>query len=254
MIVNVKHPNLLGYLNEYYGNEAKAYKIYLLFLRSISQEELDELDLLEALDDEAIEEIETVTYRVDCYKEYYDTIYEIDNERYLIFSYDEARERAFREVIRLIECEGYELLNEDYRDYILYNSNLLNDDVVERIAWKYLWDEIEAFDIDEINDYLEYELDEEELDAMSDDEKYEAFEDVKKEQLKELGYLDYIREAYINDDNALFEMLEEEGALDIDDVAWDMIITDGAEHFLATYDGAEIELDAKNDIYAYRID
>ena len=173
-----------------------------------------------------------------------------DGEEYIVCDYDTAKELAEEDVRECYDEMGLEAFSKDYQDYIL-------DNCVD-----------ESWFVDALREEADYMYSE---DNMSDDEIYDEakgnglVDDVEeddadiddlREQLTDKYYDDYSDDPigwYKDnfDDEAFVHAVKDNDLVDIDAIARDCILTDGIAHFIATYDGDEIELEG--DLYAYRV-
>lgn len=189
---------------------------------------------------------------------------------YLVLTEDEAYDRALEDIQGTIDEMGLDAFTENFRDYIL--NNLLDDyHIKEEAIVEYYVDyaeDIEHEPSDEFGNRLIEELYEHEI--LTDDD-FEDGEDGKKDhyalkpsvdlEAKEYEYAqmlsedvivsDWLYDTFGDDVEKMSEWLSSNGYIDWDEVKRQCIRDDGVAHFIAGYDGEEIELEG--DLYAYRI-
>ena len=148
-----------------------------------------------------------------------DDIYETQDTSYIVCDEDEAHKKAVDEIKMLIDDMGLDAFTPHFKDWII--NNAIDEDAIDDIIEQ----EIEYFEDDEDNpDMLTY--------------------------LKGLNTLDdkvnYIKDLY-GDSLAIWA----KDYIDVDKVADEAISEDGVAHFIARYDGEEVDLG--NNLFAYRI-
>lgn len=152
--------------------------------------------------------------------EYDDNIYETeDGEEYYVGSYDEAYEYAKQDIQSLFDDMGMDSFTPDFQDWIYENA-----------------------------------IDEDYFDNLLEEEKYYYTEEEPDEDMVNMidGYEGNGRQ-YVEDNfgkEELQRMVKEHNLVDIDRVAKEAIDIDGIAHFIARYDGNEIDLG--DGLYAYR--
>lgn len=188
-----------------------------------------------------------------------------DGEEYLVVDEDEAREYAKQDIENFIEEMGIGGFTEDFQDWIIDNALDIDwfDGAMRESNEGYVYD-IEGEDDDEFENRLVAELYER---GLIDDDDLEENEDGKR-ALKDSVDLEDKKEEYIEDlgndynsgygwfrdsfgDDELREVVEQNNLVDVDKIAEEAIDWDGVAHFIARYDGEEIELE--DDMYAYRV-
>ena len=189
---------------------------------------------------------------------------------YLVLTEDEAYDKALENIQGTIDEMGLDAFTENFRDYIL--NNLLDDyHIKEEAIVQYYVDyaeDIEHEPSDEFENRLIEELYENEI--LTDDD-FEDGEDGKKDhyalkpsvdlEAKKYEYAqmlsedvivsDWLYDTFGDDVERMSEWLSTNGYIDWDEVKRQCIRDDGEAHFIAYYDGKEIELEG--DLYAYRI-
>jgi hypothetical protein len=191
-----------------------------------------------------------------------------DGEEYLVVTEDEARDIAEESIQSIFDDLGLESFTETFQDWI--QENALNSDWFEdamRESFDSYVSDIESEDSDTFDNRLIEELFDNELLTIDD---FEQDEDEETEyptgELKDDVDLESLKERYIDKlcdqdaidwyrdnfgDADLREVLKENpNIIDMETVVDRAIDVDGIAHFIATYDGDEIELD--NGYYAYR--
>ena len=148
-----------------------------------------------------------------------DDIYETQDTSYIVCDEDEAYKRAVDEIKMLVDDMGLDAFTPHFKDWII--DNAIDEDAIDDIIEQ----EIEYFEDDEDNpDMLTY--------------------------LRGLNTLDdkvnYIKDLY-GDSLAIWA----KDYIDINKVADEAISEDGVAHFIAQYDGEEVDLG--NNLFAYRI-
>lgn len=189
----------------------------------------------------------------------------IDGEEYLVVDEDEAYKYAKDYIKGFIDDQGIDGFTEDFREWIIENaidSDWFDD--AKKESYEYYVDDIENEDSDGYENRLIEELHDNGF--IDDDDLYEnedgikvLKDDVDLDEKKE-EYVDYFcnsfedsiewfRDNYGKDE--LKEVVVRNNLVDVDKVVDEAINWDGLGHFLASYDGEEIELD--NDLFAYRV-
>lgn len=167
------------------------------------------------VDEEEIEEID------DCH-------FEVDNSEYLVCSYDEAYDYASEDIQDSYGDMGLDAFTTDFRDYILYNclDKDFFDDVVREIIETRYDDDL---DLDMSREEVENQI-EKEIEDVDDSIEF---------------IVDTFGEDFLDD-----LVRDNPNIVDMGKIVDACIDADGIAHFIAYYDGVEIELD--NDLYAYR--
>ena len=148
-----------------------------------------------------------------------DDIYETQDTSYIVCDEDEAYKKAVDEIKMLVDDMGLDAFTSHFKDWII--DNAIDEDAIDDIIEQ----EIEYFEDDEDNpDMLTY--------------------------LRGLNTLDdkvnYIKDLY-GDSLAIWA----KDYIDVDKVAEEAIKEDGVAHFIAQYDGEEVDLG--NNLFAYRV-
>lgn len=193
---------------------------------------------------------------------YRDEVFETeDGEEYFVVDEDEARQLAIEDAENFIEEVGITGFTESFQEWIF-------DNAVKKDWFEYVLDEYNDSYIYDItleearDDRYPSRLVEEAVEAgiiseeegenfdMSSDEKYDL-QDKYKTYLNDQvddpiqWYRDMVGDRDFN------ETIVENGLTDDYAIAEEEVDVDGIAHFLASYDGEEIELD--NGLFAYRI-
>lgn len=141
-------------------------------------------------------------------------------EEYYVATPEEARERAKEEVRAFIDDQGVQGFSDQFKDWAL--ASAVNDDFLKRLR-------------DEEVDYYRGEGEAETADSIAN----MSDEDLLQYYIDSLG------------ENEFFDIINKNNGWDIDYIIEKAIEWDGVAHFLAYYDGDEIEL--PNGLYAYRL-
>ena len=199
-----------------------------------------------------------------------DDTFELEDGRvYLVLTEQEAHDKAAEEIEYYLDNEGLGVFSEDFRDYVI--SRFVDEDwfrdVLEESNESYLNDI--AFESDSV--YGNRLIAELYYDSFLEDSDFEEDEDgnIDYTTLKDSVDLDDIKEDYVEylvnregdpiesyisnfgkDD--FYTALIDHNLLDISETVEEAIDWDGVAHFIASYDGDELELE--DDYYAYRID
>ena len=143
---------------------------------------------------------------------------------------------------------GLDAFTDNFKDYIL--QDMLDTKALQDAMYDYIEDYYnQAYD-EEILEYAEahelidntfdYKGDIDELREKLIDEDYDNYEDNPEEYFKEfMG------------DEEFSKWIADNDYVDVDKIAHECIRWDGIAHFIASYDGNEIDLG--HDLYAYRI-
>lgn len=198
----------------------------------------------------------------------YDYEYETPEGDYYVVTEEEAEELAKEDIRNLYDDLGLESFTSSFRDWIIMNA-LDNDWFEEAVRESY---ESYVEDIEDEASSMGYDnrLIEEMHDhqVLSDDD-FEEDEDGEPDlrNLKDYVDIDSAKEEFIdllveNAGNAVdycgdnygwdwvAEMASQHNLIDLEEVVDQCIYEDGIAHFIARYDGDEIELE--NGLYAYR--
>jgi hypothetical protein len=217
---------------------------------SLLDESLEEKTLTEGV--EKYDRIQALANHLgvspDDITEVYGNEYETPEGDYLVVTTHEAYNLAVEDVKNCFDEMGIESFTPGFQDWILRNA--VNTEWFEE-AFR---ESTEAY----VND-IEYEdgrLEEEMLDAgVITEEDVEDGYDLEEAKERYVEYLmdgedpvDHFRFNF--GDNYFSEMVKRNDLIDIDAVAEECVDVDGVAHFLARYDGEEIDLGSG--LYAYR--
>ena len=190
-----------------------------------------------------------------------------DGEEYLVLDSDEAREAAIEAVKNDLDDMGIESFTDDFKDWAYRNAIETDwfDDAL-RESEEFYADDIESEDDREYGNRLIHEMYDE---GILEDDDFEKDEDgeIDYTRVKETVDIDSKKEDFVDKlvenmgdavewyrsefgEDELARTVRENNLIDADAVAEEAIDWDGVEHFLASYDGEEIELD--DGWYAYR--
>ena len=188
----------------------------------------------------------------------------VNGEEYWVGTYDEAYDEAVAMAKSNLDDMGLEALAPDYKDYAIRNFG--DEDKVEewmRDSYQSYIDDIEGESDSEFESRLVSEMYDADILTDEDFEEFDGepdhstlkdsvnFEDKKEAFLDNLCEQDAIQWLFDNfGDEEASKMLVDNNAIDFDKVAEDCVDTDGVAHFVADYDGDEIEL--ADNLYAYR--
>lgn len=199
-----------------------------------------------------------------------DDTFELEDGRvYLVLTEQEAHDKAVEEIESYLDTEGLGVFSEDFRDYVI--SRFVDEDwfrdALEESNEYYLNDIASESDSVYGNRLIAELYD----DGFLEDADFEEDEDgnIDYTTLKDSVDLDDITEDYVEylvnregdpiesyisnfgkDD--FYTAVIDHNLLDISETAEEAIDWDGVAHFIASYDGDELELE--DDYYAYRID
>lgn len=226
-------------------------------------EAVDTDDRRKALADHLGVDIETITT-----SSYDDKTFETeDGEEYLVLDSDEAREAAIESVKNDLDDMGIESFTDDFKDWAYRNAIETDwfDDAL-RESEEFYADDIESEDDNEYGNRLIHEMYDE---GILEDDDFEKDEDgeIDYTRVKETVDIDSKKEDFVDKlvenmgdavewyrsefgEDELARTVRDNNLIDADAVAEEAIDWDGVEHFLASYDGEEIELD--DGWYAYR--
>ena len=199
-----------------------------------------------------------------------DDTFELEDGRvYLVLTEQEAHDKAAEEIESYLDVEGLGVFSEDFRDYVI--SRFVDGgwfrDALEESNESYLNDIASESDSVYGNRLIAELYD----DGFLEDADFEEDEDgnIDYTTLKDSVDLDDITEDYVEylvnregdpiesyisnfgkDD--FYTAVIDHNLLDISETVEEAIDWDGVAHFIASYDGDELELE--DDYYAYRID
>lgn len=183
-----------------------------------------------------------------------------DGREYLVCDYDTAKELAKDDILNFIDDQGIEGFTPNFREWVLEHA--IDEDKLNDIFKEDLDNYYYEFDLKELVDEALY------YDLLSEDEVYEEVETdwgtdlVIKDGLDEDELREKIVEYKIKNDSAynwfnemlsgsdLAKFFENNHLIDYDKIAEEAIEWDGIAHFIAGYDGDELDLG--DGLYAYR--
>ena len=142
------------------------------------------------------------------------------DEEYLVLTEKEAYDRAVEEIKSVYDDLGLESFTPQFQDWIV--NNAVQEDFFDNI----LDEEIEYFTNEE-----------------PDEDRVKALESYRNNPHQYI--IDYFGL------EELSRLVKENNAVDLDMVAKEAIAQDGVSHFIALYDGDELDLG--NGLYGYRI-
>jgi hypothetical protein len=204
----------------------------------------------------------------DTLKEGYDdmVVETEDGEEYLVCDEDEAREKAEESIRNFIDECGIEGFTKGFQDWIV--DNAVESDWFEdamREGNEFYFDDILEEGSDEFESRAVEELYER---GLIDDEDFDEDEDGNVDHSQFRGDPRDYKDAFVDDmcegwddpiqwfrdnfgEEQFTEVVTKHNLIDIDAVVDTAIEWDGIAHFIATYDGDEIELD--DGYCAYRL-
>ena len=186
----------------------------------------------------------------------YDDVYEYEDEEYLVVDEDQALDYVYEDIQSLIDDIGLDAFTPDFRDWIVENCidpDYFDDWVVEdlkQLAEEY---DMEGTLADECwsNGFISDEDIDGDGEYIGDGDLQEIYVEGRLEDINNSlqTSLDYVA------DNFGWEIIEETvqnnlDILDMDTIVKECIEWDGVAHFLARYDGKEIDLG--DGYFAYR--
>lgn len=169
-----------------------------------------------------------------------------DGYEYIVGTSDEAHDWAIEDVKNLFDDMGIQSFSESFQEQILNDENMLNmSKLKDMMGWE-IDDYVNSMDEEEVLNSLESFVDNPE--EIDEDERYEVLRDEMASNYAE----DPINRWYkqFMSDEEFSKYLVEQGLLDVDAIAEEVVRVDGCANSLAGYDGEEIDLG--NDLYAYR--
>lgn len=193
-----------------------------------------------------------------------------DGEEYLVLDEYDATERAREAVINSIEELGITSFTESFQDWVY--SNALDEEWFEdamKESYEAYVDDIENESDSTYDNRLIQEMYDE---GIIDDEDFDTDEDGEIDYTIFQGDLEDAKERYVSHlcdqwddpvqwykdnfgDDSLNDIVSQHNLLDTDAIADEAIEWDSRGHFLADYDGDEIDLGDEFDdqYYAYRL-
>ena len=185
--------------------------------------------------------------------------YEIEGSRYWVGSEEDADEYAKELCRNLIDDMGLKSFSKEYQEYILNDARFFDYDTVRgwmEDSYDSYADDIEDEPDEEFGNRLIKEMhsngilkdeDFEEDDGIVDHSQLKDSVDMDEKKREFVASLcqdedpvQWLKEIYTEDD--LAKLVEDNGLIDWDKVAEDCVYTDGPEHFIASYDGEEIQI------------
>ena len=196
----------------------------------------------------------------------YDNVFEANGEEWAVLTEDEAREMAMEDIRNIFDDLGLEAFTPSFQEQII--NNYVETDAIEEM----MLDSYRGYvdDIEYENDYIYGTRCIQEMydEGILTDDDFEVDEDgeILYDTLKDSVDLEDKKEEYaqmLTDSNdpiswlhelysekELGDFLVRENLIDIDRVAEECIEIDGIAHFIASYDGNEVDL---GDFYGYRL-
>lgn len=199
-----------------------------------------------------------------------DDTFELEDGRvYFVLTEQEAHDKAVEEIESYLDTEGLGVFSEDFRDYVI--SRFVDEDWFRdalKESNEYYLNDIASESDSVYGNRLIAELYD---DGFLEDADFEEDEDgnIDYTTLKDSVDLDDITEDYaeylVNREgdpiesyisnfgkDDFYTAVIDHNLLDISETVEEAIDWDGVAHFVASYDGDELELE--DDYYAYRID
>ncbi len=171
-----------------------------------------------------------------------------DGEEYIVCDYDTAYSLAMEDIKESYREMGLDAFTDNFKEYIL--QDMLDTKALQDTMYQDIKEVANNADKGEVLDDAAmeglidspygYEGDIGELKEKLIDINYERYEDNPEEYYKE--YMD---------DEEFSKWIADNDYVDVDKIAHECIRWDGIAHFIATYDGNEIDLG--HDLYAYRV-
>lgn len=185
-----------------------------------------------------------------------DDSYEAIGDRFHIYDEDEANQAAKEYIENFIDELGIEGFTQEFQDWI--KENALDQDFFKDLfveSYTYYVDDIESEDDDQYENRLIAELIQNGIieDGDQDEEDFDL-DDAKAQYVTKLvdGIDDYVQEYIFQFGDTEDLIRQNPNIIDIDAIVEEAIDWDGRGHFLAWYDGKELDLG--DGYYAYRID
>ena len=191
-----------------------------------------------------------------------DSIYQLDDDEfetdegnYLVVDEDGAREYAKQNIENFIDEMGIEGFTQDFQDWI--KENALDEDFFEDLfieTYTHNVDDIEGEYDDQYENRLIAELIEKGIieDGEQNEEDFDI-DDAKAQYVTKLvdGIDDYVQEYIFQFGDTEDLIRQNPSIINIDAIVEEAIDWDGVAHFIAYYDGKEIDLG--DGLYAYRV-
>ena len=193
--------------------------------------------------------------------DYGDNCFDVDGDEYLVLTEDEAYEYAKDDIKAVWDDLGIESFTESFRDWIMDNAvdSEWFEDWIHEDMEAYV-DDIASEDSDEFKNRLIEEMYDAKIltDADFENGRLNSNVDFDAKREEFIDHLvgnagdpvEYFRLNFGDDEFS--KIVTENNLVDIDTVAEQCIDVDGVAHFIARYDGNEIELG--DGLYAYRVD
>lgn len=186
---------------------------------------------------------------------YRENVFEHDGEEWAVLNGAEAEEWAEDDVRQIYDDMGLEAFTDSFRDYIMYN--LLDEDAVRDMMYNYFSQDVNDLDdsdCDVFGSGLVAELYDADLltdDDLTEDEDGETIlkdnvdldslkDELIEKKVNDNDPVDWLHEFY--SDREIGEFIEDNGLVDLDEVVGECIAQDGVAHFIASYDGDEVDL------------
>lgn len=196
----------------------------------------------------------------DCREGYNENIIELEDGReYIVCDIDNARELAKEDIEQIYDDLGLESFSPDFRKRIL--TEFINEDDarswMERDLEEYcnelddeeLADEAINWGVVESHEVYDENSDEDYPELRDDFDREKIIEDYIDKRTWEEDPIEYIKEIF-GEGKELADFISDNEFIDLEVVKDECIALDGIAHFIAGYDGEELELDG--DLYAYR--
>jgi hypothetical protein len=186
---------------------------------------------------------------------YRENVFEHDGEEWAVLNGAEAEEWAEDDVRQIYGDMGLEAFTDSFRDYIMYN--LLDEDAVRDMMYNYFSQDVNDLDDSDCDIFgsgLVAELYDADLltdEDLAEDEDGETIlkdtvdldslkDELIEKKVNDNDPIDWLHEFY--SDKELGEFIEDNGLVDLDEVVDECIAQDGVAHFIASYDGNEVDL------------
>lgn len=167
-----------------------------------------------------------------------------DGYEYIVGTSDEAHDWAIEDVKNLWDDIGFQSFSEDFQEQVLDNDRLFDMNRLQEIMDEDIENYVNEFTEDELDEYCDtYHIDPEDKD---DDEKRSLLMEAMTESYD--SPVQYFRDMF--GEKEFSDFIVEQGLLDVDAIAEEVVRVDGCANSLAGYDSKEIDLG--NDLYAYR--
>lgn len=192
-----------------------------------------------------------------------------DGRVYMVLTEQEAYDKASDEIESLLDTEGLGVFSEDFQEYVI--SRYVDEDWFRDALTESYESYVNDISYEDDDTYGNRQIQELYDNGFLSDEDFERDEDgnIDYNTLKDSVDLDEKKEDYVEflvdrsgdpvesykeefgaDD--FYKAITDNNLLSVSDVIDEAIDWDGVAHFIASYDGDELELEG--DYYAYRID